>query len=146
MLTNSIIAKKLLLNEKIELCDFIGKHFIGGVEFDEYLRANRMTLVIDDIPFGFIEDEDDGYRSMLDCIEISDAVVKNTFDKVLLKWTIDPGEDILFAYSLGVKDMREEKACVRVGTDLVDSYYPTFLDYWAPENYISLNDMISPCF
>lgn len=142
MLAHSIIAKKLLLEEDLELRDFEGQHLLSGVEFDntdarydDKDKANRMTLIIDDIPFGFVEDPNDGYRSNMDCVELSDAIVNNIFEPILLEFTYlgEEEHDLLVAHKPGMNDKSLETAVIQVGTDLTDSYYPCYVDYWSPE-------------
>lgn len=143
MLAHSLIAKKLLLGEALHLEDFEGQHFLSGVEFDstdprswsDENKANRITLVIDDIPFGFVEDPNDGYRSSMECVELSDAEVKNIFEPVLLDFTYwnEEYHDLLVAHLPNIHEKSLETAVLQVGTDHTDSYYPCYVDYWSPE-------------
>ncbi|MFW6028786.1 MAG: hypothetical protein ACOCRO_00885 [Halanaerobiales bacterium] len=143
MLAHSIIAKKLLLGETLCLEDFECQHFLSGVEFDstdprsgsDENKANRMTLIIDDIPFGFVEDPTDGYRSSMKCVELSDAVVRNTFNPILLNFTYwdEEHHELLVAHLPNIQEKKLETAVLQVGTDNTDDYYPCYVDYWSPE-------------
>lgn len=143
MLAHSIIAKKLLLEETLDLSDFEGQHLLSGVEFDttdprgwsDGDKANRITLVIDDVPFGFVEDPNDGYRSTMECVELSDAIVNNTFEHILLDFTYinEEHHELLVAHKPGMNDKSLETAVLQVGTDNTDDYYPCYVDYWSPE-------------
>lgn len=79
------------------------------------------------------EDPSDGYRSSMEELRIDDPKthpIQNEFGHVLVRCELDPQEnDILRVY-----DIANNKLVLEVGTDHTDSYYPTYVANWNPEN------------
>src|SRR6056297_296319 len=99
MLATSKIAKKFLLEEKLDLEDLVGEHEVSGVDFDvvsvySYDESNRMTVVIDGIPLGFIEDPNDGWRSTFGEIQVGNPNVENTFNPVKIDFKYFDGNTL----------------------------------------------------
>jgi hypothetical protein len=116
--------------------DLVGEHMLSGVDFTSYEDAMVMTLILDGTRYSFIEDSDNGYRSMLQTILIDAFPVRNTFEpqRVICEEERVPGADgILTGY-----DAITHEEVFFVGTDYSDEYYPLFVAGFAPEN-MSIN-------
>ncbi len=146
---NKTAAQKVLeaLGTPITLDDLVGTHQLTGVElgvrYPEESRyhpsdeANTIAFILDGITYVAVENPSDGYRSMLEGLELGTPdLVKNTFDPIAV------------TASYGAKDNRntwenrEEvlefrdptgALILEVGTDNADDYYPSFVANWRPE-------------
>jgi hypothetical protein len=105
-----------------------------GVASDSYARrasVNQFFFTLDGVTYAATEDENDGYRSCMDKLEILDEKPVIMFDPVdvVCHMEKDDNRDIL-----EMIDIRNGKTVLRVGTDYYDSYYPYFVSEWTPEN------------
>ncbi|MBZ9632518.1 hypothetical protein LB465_17190 [Salegentibacter sp. LM13S] len=127
----------------MELKDLVGEHELSGVEIstvkvkqygDYYEDTEVIMFVIDGKTYKATEDPDDGYRSYLKELEVTEEKVANSFppQKVVGKMkknsTYDVNDTIQFI------DAVTEKIVLEVGTDNTDDYYPYCVLYWNPEN------------
>lgn len=82
----------------------------------------------------------DGYRSAMEAIRVSNYKVTNTFPPVQVMCVKRQGYsyrddfDVLDCY-----DTQNGKRVLSVGTDYSDNYYPTFVYEFTPEN-MHIND------
>jgi len=128
----------------IEMESLVGKHILSGV--DEINRqigraysselCQCINFVLDGITYTAIEDPDDGWRSMLDEIIKSDDTVKNKFQGVEV---IITHIDTIEKKALLFYDTKNGKLVMEIGTEYYDSYYPSFIANWSPEN-LSINE------
>lgn len=146
MLNSNSIVKKLLLEQDINLRDIQGEFLLSGVGFGvvhsenvfESDDANTMTIILDDIPFTFVEDPDDGYRSTLDRVFIG-GWVDTTFPPIVVRVEYDENsqygefDNNQLLYGFDIK-LHDKKPCFIVGTDNTDDYYPMYIANWNPEN------------
>jgi hypothetical protein len=126
----------------MELKDLVGLHKLSGVDNlsesikgtwgDGFEDCQVLRFVLDGVTYSVIEDPEDGYRSSMRDIKISEEPIKNTFEpqEVLCKYIGDDhGDDII-----EITDVKSGKVILRAGTDDADDYYPMFLAEWTPEN------------
>ena len=124
------LAKKLLSDKSIDIEDLVGEHVLTGVEEFYSNDSNEFCLVLDGIVFSFLEDPDDGYRSLLGEVLIGRREIKNTFDPVKVSVIKNPDEDS--ETILGLVGDRY-KVLFEVGTNYSDDYYPCFVSSFSPE-------------
>ena len=127
----------------MELKDLVGIHKLSGVDYVPSTRnkepydyyGNDILFCLDGITYLITEDEDDGYRSYMTELEITDRQIKNVFSEqtVECKYIDKDREcnetsDILQIYSL------DEKMILEIGTGNTDDYYPYTVFNYNPEN------------
>lgn len=127
----------------MKLKDLVGKHKLSGVDYMPSLRnkekyddyGNDILFCLDGVTYLMTENEDDGYRSYMTDLEITDRKIKNMFPKqdVECKYVDKSKEwneesDILQLYSLGGKLILE------IGTGNTDDYYPYTVFNFSPES------------
>jgi hypothetical protein len=96
-----------------------------------YEGANEQELIFkfDDILWKAIEDELDGYRSMLDYVVYADNDANRSFichknlANVVLESVDESEQNICFAGYV-LKDIEDNHIWLRIGTAYVDEYYP----------------------
>ena len=132
----------------MELKDFIGEYTLDAVDYDsfgvnyDYNEINGIIIRLNGTSYTFIEDPEDGYRSML-----NDVFIESNYDHK----TIFPGIDVVCSYETkcpyekyNTPDEESELIVFRskltgkiiciIGTDYNDSYYPSFVSVFQPEN------------
>lgn len=110
----------------IELSSLCGMHRLGGVEMgDECVK-----FVLDGIKYKAIEDPDDGWRSYLGELVVTDENVAYTFDSVdvLCSMSEEFRDDIL-----EFKDIKNGQTILRIGTGDFGDWYPYCVFDWMPE-------------
>jgi len=136
-------------NEEIDLESLVGQHKLSGV--DEYAAKFQtygshfedcqcIRFVLDDKTYIAIEDPDDGYRSRMEKLILTDEKITNPFPPidVVVLWRTQS------AYNndceiLDFIDAKNGKRVLEIGTDNTDDYYPSFVASFAPEN-MSINE------
>ncbi len=125
----------------MELKDLQGEHELSGL--DTFIKkateryeedANGYRFVLDGKTYCAIEDPSDGYRSMLQDLEITNDKVDYTFEpqKVIGKMRSNGQysiNDVLEFY-----DVVTGKQVLAIGTEDADDYYPCCVMEWSPEN------------
>jgi len=119
------LAKISLLDTDFTIEDLTGPALLSGAEDNEH----GFVFIINDIPFVAIEDENDGYRSMLGELKVYTGYVGNTFLPVEVEGGVI---DELLTFT----SVKTGKVVLEVGTDGSDSYYPIFIHNWMPENLV----------
>jgi hypothetical protein len=127
----------------MELKDLVGEHELSGVDTttervkeygDYYEDCEVVRFVIDGKTYKATEDPDDGYRSYLKEIEVTNEKVANTFppQRVVgkMKDNIDGEENNTIQFI----DTTTGNIVLEVGTDNTDDYYPYCVLRWSPEN------------
>ena len=106
-------------NQEFDLSHFIGKHILTGVDTDSIDGASALRFTLDGVTYLAQENPDDGYRSMLGSIQLSDKPTKNNFPpcEVICKWV---EQDSLIEFT----DTTTNEAVMVLGTDWSDDYYP----------------------
>lgn len=131
----------------MELKDLVGLHFLTGVDFENFETggyynwdAQVVNFVLDGITYTATEDPEDGYRSCMREIKVSDFRVTNIFPAIQVLGVMRRREfssydsDIIDFY-----DTKNGKPVLSVGTDNLDNYYPSFVSDFQPEN-MSINN------
>lgn len=128
------------LSELVGLKQFSGCDFSTGVidSYGEDKQTNCINFILDGVTYTALEDDNDGYRSAMNEVRVSDAALGNSFPPVQVMCVMRQDEyktfDILDCY-----DVRNGKRVLSVGTDYNDSYYPSFVSDFTPEN-MHIND------
>jgi hypothetical protein len=104
---------------------------VGG-EFDFY-GVDGNCFKIDDKIYEAVEDEGDGWRSMLGCIEAREAQGKIFFTMPVARVVIENDNDEDFeGYKL--TDLHDGHEWLRFGTNNYGDYYPYFVFDYTPES------------
>ena len=140
-----IVMKNLSIegNKKMELKDLIGRHMLDAVDFDSekirmwgdvYEDCEVMRFRLDGKVYTAIEDPEDGYRSSMSELTVSDDLMKNSFAPVEVLGRVkgSNGDDDI----LELLNVTTGKVIIEVGTDYSDDYYPSpsFVANFQPEN------------
>lgn len=126
------------MEKELELEDLEGEHEVSGIEFDivsvySYDESNRMTVIIDGIPLGFIEDPNDGWRSTFGEVQVGKPNVSNVFEPIKLKFVyIREHDEDRYGIFEGIVGYHGDKEVLKIGTDNVDDYYPICVLEWNP--------------
>lgn len=122
----------------MKLKDLAGAHTLSGVDyiFDDHF-GNRVLFCLDGITYEAVENPDDGYRSYMEELVISDKECENKFPKqdVMCEWSCENdrffgGDDDI----LSINDMITKKLVLKIGTQDVTDYYPACVMEYHPEN------------
>ena len=135
--------------ETIKLEDLIGEHKLTGVDignikvkqsYGDYFEDSQcISFVLDGKTYTAIENPDDGYRSSMREIGISDVEVKNKFPEVKVLVRKTGAGEYQVNDSIEFIDVENGKIIMEVGTRNVDDYYPCFVSQFSPEN-MSINE------
>lgn len=104
--------------KQIELSDLFGRKGI-------LCAVEGYKFRIGDLTFEAIEDEYDGYRSMMSTLCIVDNIRPTFSEEVTI------GTE--YGHTL-VLTTNDDNVVLRVGTDYHDDYYPVFVFGWNPNN------------
>ncbi|MHA1962854.1 MAG: hypothetical protein ACW99U_21910 [Candidatus Thorarchaeota archaeon] len=126
----------------VELEDLVGMHVLSGVdrvtitpgvlEYEyRYEDSAVLNFVLDGKVYSAVEDGNDGYRSMLGEVQVSEGRLQNEFEPVgvLAVMRDDNYTEILDFY-----DVENGKLVLSVGTENTDDYYPWFVAEFEPRN------------
>lgn len=127
--------------ESIRLDDprLIGKHTLTAVDnFSASVKAypkldncQVLNFELDGVTYTAVEDPDDGYRSMLGDIIVTNYKVPNQFPPIVVEGSLGtPDRPCLLVLSFCGKPV------VTLGTDNSEDYYPSFVADFQPENMI----------
>lgn len=121
----------------MELKDLLGKHVLDAVDFGCYGDACGIWFRLDGVVYAAIENEEDGYRSSMDELAVSDKKMENVFPRIeVLVVDPDSAKGVGDPDELRFIDIKTGKSVVDVGTNYDDSYYPCFVANFNPENMI----------
>lgn len=121
----------------MKLKDLVGLHDLSGVDVATEMYGgnvvNVVRFVLDGKTYKAIEDPDDGYRSYLSNLKVTDEKVTNNFPPQKVVGTMKGAgwyehDIILFI------DIVTGKVVLEVGTEDVSDYYPCCVLRWHPEN------------
>lgn len=82
--------------------------------------------------FEAIEDESDGYRSYLQSIEVKDPSGLIFFKRAVAKVEVVRVDETTFD-GFALRDVRDGHEWLRLGTDQIDDYYPSFTFRYEPK-------------
>lgn len=133
----------------MELNDLVGLHKLSGVDMLKYSvheESNKMydaqviNFILDGVTYSVIEDPEDGYRSSMKEIVVSDSKLSNIFPECMVMCQMririrgKVNDDVL-----DMVDITTGKVVLSVGTSDFDDYYPLFEGNFYPENMIVNN-------
>ena len=132
------------MTDSVELESLVGEHVLDGADLfakdvkstwgDQFEHCEMIRFRLDGKVYTGIEDPDDGYRSSLRGLFVSDDAVKNVFPPVrVLAKMKDAGEYGQANGTLQLIDLVTGKIVLEVGTDNTDDYYPWFVGAFFPD-------------
>jgi len=126
----------------MELKDLIGVRKLSGVDVNvserSYTDAYSISFTLDGVTYTATEDENDGYRSALGELGVSDIALSNSFPDVVVSCDMRAGGP--FFEVLDCRDLLTDKVVLSVGTDYTDDYYSNFVAVFTPENMVINQD------
>ena len=132
---------------ELELKDLVGEHVLSGVDFcttkvemwgEHFEDCEVVNFVLDGVTYTAIEDPNDGYRSCMEEIKVSDTPIINNFPGQRVVATMRPDEKYANNDILDLIDVVTGKVVLSIGTDNYDDYYPCWVAVFYPEN-MSIN-------
>lgn len=127
----------------VELKDLCGEHVLTGVDrtnqiFKSYggdEDSQVINFTLDGKTYTAAENPDDGYRSCMRYCAVSDEPTKNVFAPVRVVGRLkEQGGDDEAPNVLQLFDVVTGKLVLEVGTEYADSYYPSWVACFSPEN------------
>lgn len=128
----------------VELESLVGEHVLDGVDLfadnikaswgDSFEYCEMIRFRLDGRVYTAIENPDDGYRSSMRGLYLTDDAVKNAFPPVkVLARMKSQGEYGQSNDTLQLIDVVTGKIVLEAGTDNTDDYYPWFVGAFFPE-------------
>ena len=129
-------------NKEVSMLSLVGRHVLTGVDFSEqpikrwsYFEDSQViNFVLDGVTYTAVEDPDDGYRSSMESLYVSDAVVSNQFPPCQVLCVFEDKCSYGEAEILQMIDESTGLIVLEVGTENIDDYYPGFVGNFHPEN------------
>lgn len=132
--------------DTIDLKTLVGPHTLSGCDIateqikdwgEMYVSSGVIRFILDEKTYAAVEDPDDGYRSSLRYLHLSDAAVENQFPPVevyarhrdRVRSEYGGSSDVLEIYNPSTG-----KIILEIGTDDEDDYYPGCVMGYYPEN------------
>jgi 2-hydroxychromene-2-carboxylate isomerase len=98
----------------------------------DFYGVDNHAFNLDGAAFEALEDEDDGYRSYLDTVELSQSkgliFFKTPIAKVIVT-TIDPADFWGYIFT----DVEDGHVWLKVGTEYAEEHYPMFIFDYQPK-------------
>ena len=119
------------MKNNVKLKDLVGIHRLSGVDF--YKKQSGIDVILfimDGVTYKTESNPDDGYRSFMEDLEISNESVRNIFEPQEVFGTIIGDNEHLIQFS----DTTTKKSVLELGTGDWDDYYPYCVMNWIPEN------------
>ena len=131
----------------MELRDLVGRHILTDIETGEMSipcwwnpkiteDCNYIKFELDGVIYLAVEDPDDGYRSLMRDLQITDLPCKTRIPNLEVECRMMPNSekygdihDVLEFY-----DVKNNLCVLSVGTMYVDDYYPCCELTYTPEN------------
>lgn len=130
----------------VELDSLIGLHELDAVDMDsaevkkwsdEYQSAEVIRFRLDGTVYMAVEDPNDGYRSSMEKLFVSDEPMKNVFPACRVLARKKGRSDYHENDTLEFIDTVTGKVVLEVGTDNHDDYYPNWVASFTPEHMAS---------
>jgi hypothetical protein len=127
----------------MELKELVGEHVLSGVDMDNskvkmwgenFEDCEVIRFVLDGKTYTATEDPEDGYRSCMKDIVVSEEVVSNSFFGVDVVASMRENEPCEVNDVLVLTDTKTGKIVLEVGTENTDDYYPCWVANFVPEN------------
>ena len=125
--------------KSVQFDELVGAHALDGVEMgvtrlpDASEDSNLIRFRLDGVVYEAIEYPDDGYRSCMKDLYVSESAITNVFEPVAVDVAIDNGGPERSNCTLSFTDTANGQVILRVGTDNSDDYYPWFVAEWMPQ-------------
>lgn len=126
----------------MELNDLVGKHILSGIEvgvltkkdYIGYQSCNYMKFTLDGVTYAAVEDPEDGYRSYMEELVVSDEPCKIKLPNIEVVCSMM--EDDVYENNdvLRFVDVMSGREILLVGTENWDDYYPVCRLEYHPEN------------
>ena len=104
----------------------VGEHLLTAVA---YGKDGNGVFKLDGVTFEAVEDPDDGYRSYMDELKIANAI-PDMYEIPVLVSLDDEGDHNI----IEMRDRRNGKTVLIVGTEDVTDYYPCYVFDYQPKN------------
>ncbi|MET4529122.1 hypothetical protein [Bradyrhizobium sp. JR18.2] len=131
------------MNDPIEMESLVGEHVLDACDLfaddikaswgDSFEHCELIRFRLDGKVYTGIESPDDGYRSSLRGLYVSDDAMKNVFPPVRVLAKMKGAETYQTNDTLQLIDMVTGKIVLEVGTDNTDDYYPWFVGCFFPD-------------
>lgn len=126
----------------MELKDLVGKHILSGVETGVLARkydfwedeCNYIKFTLDGVTYLAIENPDDGYRSYMNELEVSEEPCKIKLPNIEVVCTMMGDTKYESNDVLQFVDVLSGKEIMSVGTENYNDYYPYCHLEYHPEN------------
>lgn len=128
----------------VTLDSLLGVHELSGVDInnirvkntysEDFEDAECISFMLDGRTYTAIEDPDDGYRSTMKEIGVSDVQLENRFPGVEVNIVWAENTDDETNNYLQFIDVETQKVVLEVGTENTDDYYPCYVAHFFPEN------------
>lgn len=117
----------------ITLESLAGEHLLEGVDHEDvnekYVGCQVIRFRLSGKTYTVIEDPDDGYRSHLGSIEVSEDPIRNSFKGVpVIGKYVDSGNSETIQFVC----ISTQKVCLEVGTGDYNDWYPYFVNDFDP--------------
>ncbi len=129
----------------IKLEKLTGKHILSGVDFDtlevktwgeNFEKAQAIRFILDGKTYIAVEDPDDGYRSSMDYLILSEISCVKTFEGVKVLGRMKSDGEWEKNNTLEFVNISNGKLVLAVGTDNISDYYPWYVAEFHPENLV----------
>jgi hypothetical protein len=121
-------------DDKTTLMALVGPGILTGVQIeDKYETPDHYTVcrfTLNGVTYQIKEDPDDGYRSRIDTIEVTDDPPMDQYS-IPVECSMKPDDEYERHCTLLIK--HGDKIILEIGEDDTDDYYPSFVcNYTAP--------------
>lgn len=126
----------------MELKDLVGKHILSGIEEGVLKKEWRwgeesciyIKFTLDGVTYAAVEDPDDGYRSYMEELVVSEEPCKIKLPNIEVVCTMMEDEEYERHDVLQFIDVMSGAEILSVGTKNYDDYYPYCCLEYNPEN------------
>jgi hypothetical protein len=141
------------MTNQVELDSLVGEHVLDAVDIStqsikqygsRFENCEVIRFRLNGVAYTAIENPDDGYRSSMDSLYVSDEPMQNVFPPVRVLAKKKENERYSINDTLQLVDVVTGLVVMEVGTDNTDDYYPYFVSYFAPQNMVTNEAPISP--
>ena len=131
---------------EVNLEQLYGEHILDAVDLsneqvktwgDRFESAQVMRFRLDGKVYTAVEDPNDGYRSSMNKLFVSEDVIKNVFTPCRVVGKKKSDDKWGKNDTLELIDCATGQTVLEVGTDNADDYYPRFVASFKPENMAS---------
>lgn len=134
---NQNLQEQSPILQTVDLSQLVGNWTLTGVSYSEANlgrwseHCQMINFILNGVTYTALENPDDGYRSSLDYVYISDAPVSNVFEGCEVKAVYENNRhDDIVTFT----DIHTGLPVLEIGTEDIDDYYPGFTARFSPEN------------